>query len=127
MASAMGTFYIFNSKPYCDPDNEEDNGCIEVLNPNILIFCFSFSGGNLPFIVAAELSFYVRGIVTCMPWLAATILLLGYEPYREMVNSRGVFFTFSFITFCAVLFVYKFIPETKGKTLEEIQKHFFQR
>ena len=28
---------------------------------------------------------------------------------------------------CAVVFVYKFIPETKGKTLEEIQQHFRKR
>ena len=28
--------------------------------------------------------------------------------------------------FCAVLFVLKLIPETKGKTLEEIEEHFLR-
>ena len=81
--------------------------------------------------MAAELlPLHVRGagvgVVTCAGWLGATILLLAYEPYQDIVNPWGAFFTFSIIMFLAVLFVYKFIPETKGKTLEEIQYFFLK-
>ena len=134
-AGTMGVYYVFNSKPYCDPDNEESNKCVDSLTPiaiiSILVYCFSFSlgWGGLPYLVAAELlPLHARGtgvgIVACTAWLAATILLLAYEPYQELVNPWGAFFTFSIIMFIALLFVYKFIPETKGKTLEEIQCFF---
>ena len=134
--AAMGIFYVFNSEPYCNPDSKE-GGCMETLTPisiiSIVVFSFSYASGwgGVPFLVAAELlPLHVRGtgtgIVTCVAWFASTILLLLYEPYQELVNPWGVFFTFSFIMFCAVVFVYKFIPETKGKTLEEIQKYFLK-
>ena len=36
-ASMMGTYYVFNSKPYCDPDNEESNKCVERLAPLTIV------------------------------------------------------------------------------------------
>ena len=133
----MGVYYIFNSTPYCHP-KYESNGCVDTLAPLTIVgisaFCFSFAAAwsGVPYLVAAELlPLHARGagvgVVTCAGWLGATILLLAYEPYQELVNPWGAFFTFSLITFIAFLFVYKFIPETKGKTLEEIQCFFHKR
>ena len=133
----IGIYYVFNSKPYCHP-KYESNGCVDTLAPLTIIgmsaFFFSFAAAwsGVPYLVAAELlPLHARGagvgVVTCASWLGATILLLAYEPYQELVNPWGTFFTFSLITFIAFLFVYKFIPETKGKTLEEIQCFFHKR
>ena len=132
--AAMGTYYIFNSHPYCDPDAEQ-NKCVETLTPvaiiSILIYCTSFTAtwAGLPYLVAAELlPLQIRGrgtgIVTFCAWSSATVLLLTYEPFQKGITQWAPFFTFSFIMFCAVLFVLKLIPETKGKTLEEIEQHF---
>ena len=134
-AASMGIYYIFNSKPYCDPDNEENNECLTSLTPVAIISvtvytcAFAVGWGGLPFLVGAELlPLHIRGaglgIKTLVNWFAATIVLLSFEPYKEAVNPWGAFFTFSFIMLCAVVFVYNFIPETKGKTLEEIQQSF---
>ena len=136
-AASMGVYYIFNSKPFCNPDNEESNKCVTSLNPmaivSIMIYTCAFAAawGALPYVVGAELlPLQVRGsglgIKIFVGWLSSTVLLLSFEPYQEAVNPWGAFFTFSFIMFCAVLFVFKFIPETKGKTLEEIQQNFFK-
>ena len=137
-SASMGIYYIFNSKPYCDPDNEENSGCVIGLNPvaiiSIMIYTCAFAAawGGLPYLVGAELlPLHVRGsglgVKTFIGWFSATVVLLSFEPYQETVNPWGAFFTFSFIMFCAVVFVYKFIPETKGKTLEEIQQYFFKK
>ena len=131
-AATMGLYYVFNSKPYCHPKDEESNKCVDALAPLTIVsmsaFSFSFAAAwsGVPYLVAAELlPLHVRGtgtgVVTCAGWLGATVLLLAYEPYQKIVNPWGAFFTLSVINFIAVLFVYKFIPETKGKTLEEIQ------
>ena len=137
-AASMGLYYIFNSSPFCDPDDEESSGCIEALNPvaiiSMMLFSCAFAAawGGLPYLVGAELlPLHVRGpglgIKTFVGWLSSTIVLLSFEPYQEAVNPWGAFFTFSLVMLCATLFVYKFIPETKGKSLEEIQQHLFRR
>ena len=137
-SASMGIYYIFNSKPFCDPYNEETSECIADLNPvaiiSLMIYSFAYAAawGGLPNLVSTELlPLNVRGaglgIKTLVGWFSAAVVLLSFEPYQEAVNPWGAFFTFSFIMFCAVLFVYKFIPETKGKTLEEIQRYFFRR
>ena len=135
-AAAMGTYYIFNLDPYCNP-NAEQNSCVDTLTPvaiiSIMIFCASFTAAwaGLPYLVAAELlPLQIRGsgtgIITFFGWSSATVLLLTYEPFQKGVTLWAPFFTFSFIMFCAVLFVLKLIPETKGKTLEEIEQHFLR-
>ena len=136
-SASMGIYYIFNSKPFCNP-NEENNECITALNPvaiiSLMIYSFAYAAawGGLPNLVGVELlPLHVRGaglgIKIFVGWFSAAVVLLSFEPYQAAVNPWGAYFTFSFIMFCAVLFVYKFIPETKGKTLEEIQKHLFRR
>ena len=133
--ASMGVYYVFNSKPYCDPKNVESTKCVDILAPLTIVsmsaFSFSFAAAwsGVPYLVAAELlPLYVRGagvgVVTCAGWLGATILLLAFEPLQKTINPWGAVFTLSIITFIATLFVYIFIPETKGKTLEEIQCFF---
>ena len=135
--ATMGIYYIFNSKPYCNPDDTNNHVCVDSLFPlpiiSIIMYSCSFasSWGTIPYLVAAELlPLHVRGagvgIVSFGGWLSATILLLVFEPYQEAVKPWGAFFTFSLIMLGAFLFVLKFIPETKGKSLEEIQQNFFK-
>ena len=135
-AATMAIYYIFNSQPYCNPDADV-NDCVEILTPlaviSIMIYACSFAAawGAVPYMVAAELlPLHVRGtgigIVTFAGWTASTILLLAFEPYQEAVKPWGAFFTFSLIMLGAFLFVLKFIPETKAKTLEDIQQSSFK-
>ena len=124
---------ILNSKPYCEPGGTESDECIDVLVPlsliGVILYGASFQAAwaCLPYLylVATEIiPLQVKGIgtglVTFFGWFSAGVCLLTYEPYQDAVTLWVPYITFSFIMFCAVLFVYKFVPETKGKTLEEI-------
>ena len=126
-ALALGIYYIFNSKPYCDPDSSK---CVNILAPLSLIGVTMYSASfqaawaGLPYLVAAEIiPLQVRGVgmgmVTFFGWSSAAICLLIYEPYQNAVTLWAPFITFAIIMFCAILFVYKLVPETKGKTLEQ--------
>lgn len=130
-AAILGVYYIFNSKPYCKPDSTESDKCVDVLAPlaliGVILYGASFQAAwaGLPYLVAAEIiPLQVRGIgmglVTFFGWFSAGVCLLTYEPYQDAVALWAPYVTFSFIMFCAILFVYKLVPETKGKTLEEI-------
>ena len=126
-ALALGIYYIFNSKPYCDPDSSR---CVENLAPLSLIgvtmysVSFQAAWASLPYLVAAEIiPLQVRGVgmgmVTFFAWSLGTICLLIYEPYQNQITLWAPFITFAIILLCAILFVCKLIPETKGKTLEQ--------
>ena len=60
-AASMGIYYIFNSKPYCDPDNEEENECVTGLNPvaiiSLMVYTSAFSAAwiAVPILVGVEL------------------------------------------------------------------------
>lgn len=42
----------------------------------------------------------------------------------EAITTAGAFFLYAGIAFLSIFFVLVFMPETKGKTLEEIQSLF---
>ena len=67
----------------------------------------------------------VRGIAMSVPvvtqWLAAAIIVASF-PW--LLRQMGTPFTFGLLAVCSAFmlwFTYKFVPETKGKTLEEIE------
>ncbi|QCR24973.1 sugar porter family MFS transporter [Pontibacter sp. SGAir0037] len=95
---------------------------------SIIVFlaCFAFSIGPLKFVVAAEIfPNKVRGRALALSimvmWVADTIV---GQITPIFLASYGAAVTFWFFAaFCLIAFwvVYKMVPETKGKTLEEIQ------
>lgn len=60
-------------------------------------------------------------------WDAASIANQMFPPIiaaleHRLGNAAGVFWLFSLITFAAVLLCWRFVPETKGQSLEEISR-----
>ncbi|VAI61911.1 unnamed protein product [Triticum turgidum subsp. durum] len=62
--------------------------------------------------------------VTLVNWLASLAVSFAFNflmSWSASVNLAGTFFFFAFVCAVAILFIVKIVPETKGKTLEEIQ------
>ncbi len=88
--------------------------------------CFAFSIGPLKFVVASEIfPNAIRGralaISIMVMWVADTIVGQLTPLLLDEIGSAGTFWFFAF--FCAIAFVvvFKLLPETKGKSLEEIE------
>jgi MFS transporter, SP family, arabinose:H+ symporter len=68
----------------------------------------------------------IRGVAisvaTGMLWLACFALAYGFPVLIELLNAPQTFFFFSAICFLYFLILLKYIPETKGKTLEEFEQ-----
>lgn len=100
----------------------------------VLLFLasFAFSIGPLKFVVASEIfPNKIRGramaISIMTMWIADTIVgQLTPIALRE-VGTASTFWFFSFFCLIGFFFVLKFLPETKGKSLEEIQRFWKQR
>ncbi|TVU04331.1 hypothetical protein EJB05_32071 [Eragrostis curvula] len=93
----------------------------------ILIFTGSFSlgMGAIPWVIMSEIfPINMKGsagsLVTLVSWLGSWIVSYTFN-FLLMWNSYGTFFVFASICGLTVVFVERLVPETKGRTLEEIQ------
>ncbi|KAM7488237.1 hypothetical protein LguiB_025721 [Lonicera macranthoides] len=91
----------------------------------IYIASFSIGMGAVPWVIMSEIfPIHVKGaagsLVVLVNWLGAWAVSYTFNFLMEW-SSTGTFFFFSGMCMLTVLFVAKMVPETKGKTLEEIQ------
>lgn len=89
------------------------------------IACFAFSLGPLTFVVIAEI-FPTRARGTAMSvavfalWTAVFIVSQTFPILIATIGSAYTFWIYGLMALLAFVFVWKMVPETKGKTLEEI-------
>lgn len=90
---------------------------------------FSASLGPALWVVAAELfpnRLRSKGmsIAIVSLWIACTIVTIAFPIMLEKLSGGITFLIFSVICLANVLYVWRYVPETKGKTLEELEKEF---
>lgn len=64
------------------------------------------------------------GIVVMMLWLSNFVVALLFPVLLESIGMSNTFFTFAVLSILSFVFVYHFVPETRGHSLEELE-HFF--
>ncbi len=93
------------------------------------IACFAFSLGPVTWIVIAEIfPTHIRGramsLATFAVWGTNAIVGQLFPWMLESLGSAGTFWVFAFICLPSLPFLARFLPETKGRTLEEIEGAF---
>ncbi|MFP3122091.1 sugar porter family MFS transporter [Ectobacillus funiculus] len=92
----------------------------------LFMVAYSASWGMVAWVVLAEIfPLKIRGTAigfasTCL-WLANVAVSLSFPVLLESLGSSVLFLVYAVIGIAAFLFVLKFVPETKGKSLEEIE------
>lgn len=91
------------------------------------ISCYAMTLGPVTWTLLAEIFPHrVRGIAmaTCTfaLWVGCCTLTFSFPSMNESLGSSGSFWIYSAICICAFLFLLKRCPETKGKSLEELEK-----
>ena len=68
----------------------------------------------------------VRGVAmaicTFALWVGCCTLTFSFPSMNAALGSSGSFWIYSAICFCAFVFLYRRCPETKGKSLEQLEK-----
>ena len=102
-------------------------GIVALVGLVIFIASFAFSLGPVVWTVINEVfPSHVRGrgvaVATAINWFAAWVVAQTFLTLVDAISTEGTFLLFA--GFCVVTFIYVrwFLPETKGKTLEEVQR-----
>ncbi|XP_060866654.1 facilitated trehalose transporter Tret1-like [Metopolophium dirhodum] len=64
------------------------------------------------------------GVATCVGHFSIFIVLQTYPLLQELVGKSGTFAVYGAVSILSTIFFYYFCPETKNKTLQEIEESF---
>ncbi|XP_013176543.1 PREDICTED: facilitated trehalose transporter Tret1-like isoform X2 [Papilio xuthus] len=120
---ALGSYYYLQNvgvdvKPY---------GWLPLACLIIYVLGFSIGFGPIPWLMLGEiLPSKIRGnaasLATGFNWTCAFIVTKTFPNIIEAIYMHGTVWLFSVICLIGLFFVIFFVPETRGKSLEEIEK-----
>lgn len=102
-------------------------GTITVIAVWIYIACFAFSFGPIPWLMMTEIfPLSVRGravsIATMTSWGCNLIVSFTFLSLLQAIGPSFTFWLYALVGVLGFIFVWKLVPETKGRTLEEIEE-----
>lgn len=122
--TAIGVYFHLK-----DQGNDVENlGWLPVASLCIFMIMFSIGFGPVPWLMMGELfSTDIKGfagsIAGTTNWLLAFVITKTFTNITDGIGTDGAFWLFAGLTALGVVFVFFAVPETKGKSLNEIQQH----
>ncbi len=112
----LGTGYFFESK-----------GVGMLILIIAAIGCYAMTLAPVTWVLISEIfPNRIRGaamsIAVFMLWVACTVLTLTFPYLKKMLGAHGAFWTFGAVCVFGFIFLYCYLPETKGKSLEDIER-----
>ncbi|XP_045107890.1 facilitated trehalose transporter Tret1-2 homolog [Portunus trituberculatus] len=104
-------------------------GWLPLASLMVFIFAFSIGFGPIPWLMLGELfSPDVKEIAasqsTMFNWSLSFLVTFIFSPLESALGDAGLYWLFSGLCVVSLLFCTTLVPETKGKTLEEITASF---
>jgi sugar porter (SP) family MFS transporter len=104
----------------------EASGLTAVFAMLIFVAFFAVSLGPVAWLIISEvyplgIRGRAMGIATFSNWVCNYFVSLTFLTLIEVLGTSGTFWLYAIICFLGLWFVIRLVPETKGKTFEEIQ------
>ena len=117
----LGSCYFFELK-----------GMVVLIMVVLAIATYAMSLAPITWVVLSEIfPNSIRGaamaIATSALWIACFALTYTFPILNNLLKASGTFWLYAFICLSGFLFILKKLPETKGKTLEEVEAFFKNR
>ena len=98
----------------------------------VYVTFFAFSFGCVTWTLLSEIyPTHIRGramsIATLSLWCGTFVVGQAFPWLLETLGGAGVFVLFAIMCLPAIIIAWKFLPETKGKTLEEIERFWLRK
>jgi len=107
----------------------DDIGWLPLVSLMAFITAFSLGFGPIPWMLIGEILpsraiGIAASLCTSFNWFLAFLVTLFFEKIKEAMTIQWCYFSFAIVCGIGVLYVLFIVPETKGKSLEEIQAMF---
>ncbi|XP_063218759.1 facilitated trehalose transporter Tret1-2 homolog [Bacillus rossius redtenbacheri] len=84
---------------------------------------------TLPFamigeVYPAQVRGLASGVTTCFGYVCSFIIVKLYPDMLEMLGRHGLFLFYSVMSLAGTFFVFLYLPETRGKSLSDIEEYF---
>ncbi|KAK7934048.1 hypothetical protein WMY93_004944 [Mugilogobius chulae] len=117
-------FYLLNQ-----PGPPAQMSWVALLSMAVFITGFALGWGPIPWLVMGEiLPVRVRGfagaVCVLTNWGMAFVVTKSFQDMMTLLTSAGTFWLFSSMCILNLVFTSVFLPETKGKSLEQIEALF---
>jgi SP family galactose:H+ symporter-like MFS transporter len=111
------------------PDLLRTHGWIAVGSLMLYVAAFAIGLGPVFWLLISEIyPLKIRGlamsIASVANWGANLVVALTFLTLTQAIGKNGTFWLYGFVSIGAVFFVHFLVPETKGRTLEEIESHW---
>jgi MFS family permease len=124
-------FLIFNESCLDSLDRPNGTEFLAIVSVAMFVTGYSLGWGPIPLSSSELLSNQIRtlggSISLFVGGLVGTIVLLTFPSYLALVGAKFAWWTFSIVMGLSIVYVVLFLPEAKGKSLEEIQEIFGTR
>ncbi|XP_072488066.1 solute carrier family 2, facilitated glucose transporter member 8 isoform X1 [Notamacropus eugenii] len=102
---------------------------LAVFSMGFFLIGFSIGWGPIPWLLMSEIfPLQVKGLASgaCVltSWIMAFLVTKEFSSLMGFLTPYGTFWLFSSFCVLNIIFTLLFVPETKGKTLEQIEAHF---
>jgi sugar porter (SP) family MFS transporter len=119
------SFSAFRSTPE-SATSVTSGGIFTLVALVVFIASFAFSMGPVVWTIISEIyPNRVRGraiaVATAFNWLAAFLVAQFFLSFVETIGEAATFLIFAVMCVVSFVFVSRYVPETKGRSLEEIQ------
>ncbi|MCD2188968.1 sugar porter family MFS transporter [Actinomycetospora soli] len=95
----------------------------------LFVFCMQGTIGPLVWLILSEIfPLKIRslaiGISVFVLWIANAVVALVFPPTVEAIGIAPTFFIFVVLGLVALVFTHRYVPETRGRSLEELEADF---
>ncbi len=91
------------------------------------IACYAMTLGPCTWVLISELfpnRVRATAVATCTfaLWVGSSTLTYTFPLLNQTLNSYGTFWIYALVCLCGFVFLFRRLPETKGKSLEQLEK-----
>lgn len=120
----LGVFFYLQDK---DPATASNIGWLPLTSLCIYIIAFALGFGPIPWLMMSEVcSKEIGAIVSPLSgafnWSLAFIITVTFTSIKEAIGIGQTFWIYAGFSLVGTIFVFLVVPETKGKSMADIQR-----
>ncbi|KAL0872217.1 hypothetical protein ABMA27_004615 [Loxostege sticticalis] len=125
-STALGVFFFLQDTHGPNSSIVESISWLPLVSLSLFIIAFSIGFGPIPWMMAGELCLidikaFVGSTAGTLNWLLSFTVTSTFNSLNTAIGSGQVFWLFAGIMVIGFVFIFFVVPETKGKSVDEIQ------